>query len=333
MTARVVCTRNGLLESAHTVHVAVVVADGRTVASAGDPDIPTYYRSAVKPLQALPLVEDGVVDTFGLTDAELALCCASHSGEPEHVAGALDILGKAGLTQADLECGPHEPMSKVAAAALARSGESPGSIHNSCSGKHAGMLALAVHHGWPTAGYMEYEHPVQRRMHSEIARWSGMAEEEIGTGEDGCGVVCFRAPLSRLAVSFARFATAAARGEPAGRVVSAMTAHPFMVAGSDRLCTAVMEVGGGRIFAKSGAEGVYAVGDVEGRMGVAIKVEDGARRASTVALVGVLEALELLGVDEIDSLSSFAQPLIRNTLGSVVGELRAEIELEPHSEA
>lgn len=328
MTARVVCTRNGLLESTHTVHVAVVDADGRTVASAGNPDIPTYYRSSVKPLQALPLVEDGVVDAFGLTEAELALCCASHNAEPEHVAGAVSILEKAGLTQADLECGPHEPMSDVAAAVLVRAGESPGSIHNNCSGKHAGMLALAVHHGWPTAGYMEYGHPVQRRMHSEMARWSGMAEEEIGTGEDGCGVVCFRAPLSRLAVSFARFGAAAARGEPAGRVVGAMTAHPFMVAGSDRLCTAVMEVGGGRIFAKTGAEGVYAVGDVGGGIGVAIKVEDGARRASTVALVSVLEALGLLGADEIDSLAGFAKPLIKNTLGAVVGELRAEIELE-----
>ena len=328
MTARVVCTRNGLLESAHTVHVAVVDTDGSTVASAGNPDIETFYRSSVKPLQALPLVEDGVVDAFGLTDAELALCCASHNAEPEHVAGTVSILEKAGLTRADLECGPHEPMSELAAAALVRAGDPPESIHNNCSGKHAGMLALAVHHGWPTAGYMEYEHPVQRRMHSEMARWSGMAEEEIGTGEDGCGVVCFGGPLSRLAASFARFGAAAARGEPAGRVVGAMTAHPFMVAGSDRLCTAVMEVGGGRLFAKTGAEGVYAVGDVGGGVGVAIKVEDGAKRAGTVALVGVLGALGLLGADEIDSLERFAKPVIRNTLGTAVGELRAEIELE-----
>ena len=219
-------------------------------------------------------------------------------------------------------------MSEVAADALVRAGESPGSIHNNCSGKHAGMLALAVHHGWPTAGYLAYEHPVQRRMHAEMARWSGMAEEEISTGVDGCGVVSFRAPLSRLAVSFARFAAAASRGEPAGRVVDAMTAHPFMVAGSDRLCTAVMEVGGGRIFTKTGAEGVYAVGVVEQGVGVAIKVEDGAKRASTVALVGVLEALGLLGADELDSLAGFAKPHIRNTLGTVVGNLRAEIELE-----
>lgn len=328
MTSRVVCTRNGLLESAHRVHVAVVDADGRTVASAGDPDIPTFYRSAVKPLQALPLVEDGVVDSLGLTDAELALCCASHNGEPEHVAGALAILQKAGLTPADLECGPHEPMSGDAAAALTRAGESPRSIHNNCSGNHAGMLALAVHHGWPTAGYLASEHPVQRRMHAEMARWSGIAEEEIGTGEDGCGVVSFRAPISSLAESFARFAAAAARGESAARIVSAMTAHPFMVAGSDRLCTAAMGVGGGRLFTKMGAEGVYAVGDVEHGVGVAIKVEDGATRASTVALVGVLEALELLSVEGLHSLAGFAKPLLRNTLGTVVGELRAEIELD-----
>jgi L-asparaginase II len=328
MTSRVVCTRNGLLESAHTVHVAVVDADGHTVASAGDPDIPTFYRSAVKPLQALALVEDGVVDSLGLTDAELALCCASHNGEPEHVAGTLGILEKAGLTQADLECGPHQPMSEVAAAALMRAGESPGSVHNNCSGNHAGMLALAVHHGWPTAGYVAYEHPVQRRMHAEMARWSGMAEEELGTGEDGCGVVSFRAPLSRLAGSFARFAAAAARGESAGRVVSAMTAHAFMVAGRGRLCTAAMEVGGGRIITKLGAEGVYAAADVEQGVGVAIKVADGASRAITVALVGVLEALEILGVDELDALADFARPELRNTLGRAVGDLRSEIELE-----
>ncbi|GMR13910.1 MAG: asparaginase [Gemmatimonadota bacterium] len=330
MTARVVCTRNGFLESKHTVHVAVVDADGHTIASAGEPDLPIYYRSAVKPIQALPLVEDGVVEALGLTDAELALCCASHNAEPEHLTGVLAILEKAGLTQAALECGPTEPMSEAVAAQLMRAGESPAPIHNDCSGKHAGMLALAVHHGWPTVGYVAYEHPVQRRMHAEMARWSGMAEAEIGTGVDGCGVVCFRAPLTRLASSFARFAAAAARGEPAGRVVRAMTAHAFMVAGTDRLCTSAMEVGRGRIFTKMGAEGVYAAGDVEQGVGVAIKVEDGARRASRVALVGVLEALELLSVDELDALSGFAKPLLRNTLGAVVGGLRAEIELESH---
>ena len=328
LTARVVCVRNGLLESAHRVHVAVVDARGQTVASAGDPDISTFFRSAVKPFQALPLVEDGVVDALGLTTAELALCCASHNAEAMHVSGARALLSKVGLSEADLECGPHRPMSEAAADALVRVGESPGRIHNNCSGKHAGMLALAVHHGWPTAGYVTAEHPVQRRMLAEIVRWSGMAEDEIATGKDGCGVVSFRAPLTRLAVAFARFAEAAANGEPARRVVSAMTTHPFMIAGSGRLCTAVMEVAGGAVFAKTGAEGVYGAGDIEGRVGVAIKVEDGARRASTVALVPVLDALGLLDADEVASLRSFAKPVLRNTLGDIVGEIRAEIDLD-----
>ncbi len=323
-----VCTRNGLVESTHAVHVAVVDAHGLLIASAGDPERATYLRSAAKPFQALPLVEDGVADALALSEAELALCCGSHNAEPEHIEPAASILAKAGLAESDLECGPHRPMSEAAADALVRAGESPRAIHNNCSGKHAGMLALAAHHGWPTAGYVTPDHPVQRRMHAEISRWSGLAEDEIATGEDGCGVVCFSAPLSRLALCFARFAAAAAEGEPAARVVRAMTGNPFMVAGSGRLCTALMERIGARVFAKTGAEGLYGVGDLRDGVGIVVKVEDGATRASTIALLGVLQALGVLRADDLDGLASFAAPAVVNTLGTQVGEMRAELDLE-----
>jgi len=202
--SRVVVERAGLLESAHRVHVAVVDSEGRLSASVGDAERIVFHRSAAKPFQAVPLVDDKVAERFTLTTEELALCCASHSGEPEHEALARSILSKAGLDESDLECGPHLPLDRAAAEALLRAGGSPSAIHNNCSGKHAGMLALAVAHGWPTRGYIRRDHPVQVRMVAEMCRWTKLQEDGIGLGQDGCGVVSFATPLARLAGGFAR---------------------------------------------------------------------------------------------------------------------------------
>jgi L-asparaginase II len=319
--------RGGTDESRHRVSVAVCDASGRTVARIGRPDPVTFYRSAAKPLQALPLVEDGVVERFGLTPEELAVCCASHEGEARHVAGARSILRKAGAGEDLLRCGPHAPYSAAAAAALVTRGEAPAPIHNNCSGKHAGMIALAMARGWDPTDYHEAAHPVQRRMIDEVVRWSGQPRDQIPTGVDGCGVVCFAVPLSAMAMSFAAFASAAAAGEPATEVVQAMTRHPFMVGGTGRTCTDVMAAGAGRVFVKLGAEGVYGGGLPDRGLGFAIKVEDGGRRAVEVALVRVLECLDVFSGDAVRALSPHGRPQVRNTRGEVVGEIRPAFDL------
>jgi L-asparaginase II len=326
---RIEVRRGDILESVHCVSVAVVDAGGRLRASAGSPDLVTFARSAVKPLQALPLVVDGVLDPYGFGDRELALCCASHNGEPHHVELAASMLARIGLEESALACGPQAPFHEPSARALRAPGREPGRIHNNCSGKHAGMLALACRHGWPVAGYEKACHPVQRRMLEELAAWSGTAVDEIGVAVDGCGVSTFALPLQALARAFGRLAGAARRGEPGPeRVLGAMARYPEYVAGTNRMCTDLNRVVHGRILAKVGAEGVYCAAIPGAELGIALKVEDGAWRAAEPALLAVLRALALIADEEMAELSRYAEPVITNTRGERTGELRAVIRLE-----
>jgi len=328
MTGVVVQNRGGIVESRHRIHGVVVNEAGERVVEIGASDGVTFLRSAAKPFQALPLVEEGVVDRFGLSGEELALCCGSHNGEPRHLEAAASILRRAGLGPGDLECGPHRPMGEEAARALEREGREAEPIHNNCSGKHAGMLALAVAMEWPTRGYVGVSHPVQERMLDEIVRWSGIEGGRVGRGTDGCGVVTFALPLVAMARSYARLAAAAARGDPGPeRVVEAMRCHPFYVAGRGRLCTALLEGVGDRLFAKVGAQGVYCAGVPDEGLGVAVKVEDGGRTAAEVALLHLLQGLDLVSSEDLGELAEFARPPIRNTRGERVGEYRPEFEV------
>ncbi len=326
--------RGGLVESRHEVHVAVVHADGTLLASTGDPSRITYYRSAAKPMQALPLVEEGIADRFGLSTEEIALCCASHEGEPAHVEGALSILAKAEADPDLLRCGAHAPYSRRAAMDLTRSGQEPRRVHNNCSGKHAGMIALAVGMGWDPVDYHLAGHPVQKRMIEEVVRWSGVPDTRLPKGIDGCGVVCFAAPLEAMARSFATFTRAAAdEGSGTARIVDAMTSHPFMVGGTGRTCTDVMDVAGKAVFVKLGAEGVYG-GGLRGRdVGFAIKVADGGRRAVEVALIHVVASLDALTVHAFEARTPHGRPTLRNTRDEVVGEVRPAFDLLVHAQA
>ncbi len=320
-------TRCGTTESIHRVHVAVADARGRLIGGCGDPAQVAFYRSAAKPFQALPLVEDGVVERFGFTREELALCCASHNAEPEHLALAQSMLARTGLDERALACGPHPSLRPERARELWARGVRLRAVHNNCSGKHAGMLALAVARGWPPEGYLERGHPVQQRMLAEIARWTGVAASELVTGTDGCGVVTFALSLAEMATSFARFTAAADAGDPAERIVAAMTGHPFAVAGTGRTCTAVMQRLGGRVFVKTGAEGVYC-GGVRGRgLGFALKVEDGARRASDMALIGVLSDLNVADAADVAALAEGRIEVV-NTLGVDVGRIENLFRVE-----
>jgi len=238
------------------------------------------------------------------------------------------ILEKAGVTAEGLACGPHPPFDEQALRLLAEAGLEPRRLHNNCSGKHAGMMMLARARGWDPAGYERPGHPVQQRMLAEIARWSRMPVEAIGLGTDGCGVACFALPLRQMALSFATFAAAARAGERGpSQVFAAMTAHPEMVAGRGRLCTALMRQAAGRLFAKVGAEGVYCVGVPGAELGIALKVEDGAARAVAPAILAVLRELDLISEDDFGALHSFAYADLLNTRGEPVGQIRPAVRL------
>jgi L-asparaginase II len=318
--------RGSLVESRHELSVAVIDRSGAVIASAGPIGDAVFARSAVKPLQALPLVEQDVLARFGLGDPALALACASHSGETRHVEVARTMLQAIGLDESALACGPQWPFHEASARELRNSGLEPGRIHNNCSGKHAGMLALAVANGWPTDGYHEIGHPVQQRMLGEIARWGGVPVEEIAVAVDGCGVATFALPLARLGAAFSSLATAARSGDrgPA-RVIGAMSRYPELVGGAGRLCTRLMQVTAGRIIAKVGAEGVYCAAVTDVGLGIALKVQDGARRAVEPALLAVLHVLGLLSAGESTELQRHARPEVRNTRGESVGQLVARI--------
>jgi L-asparaginase II len=314
--------RAGVVESTHAFH-AVVVLRGRSVLGVGNVERWTFYRSASKPFQALPLVEDGVVEAFGFGTEELALACASHSGEAEHGRVARGMLARLGLPEEALACGGHWPLKEGAAIRFLEGGRRPGPIDSNCSGKHAGMLGLARFHGWDVKGYERAEHPVQQRMRRVTSEWTGMGEDELRVGVDGCGVVCFAVPLRVMAESFARLAEAARTGGAARQVCGAMMGHPFLVAGTDRLCSDLMAAVPG-IVAKVGAEGVYGVSIPEEGMGLAIKVEDGGWRAVDAALVSLLDGLDLLGERGRRALQRYLEPSVSNTRGELVGRLEVE---------
>ena len=316
--------RGRLVESRHRVHAVVADRWRRVVACWGEARLVTVVRSAAKPFQALPLVADGAAARFGLNQEEIALCCGSHNSEDAHVSVARSILAKAGVGEESLVCGAHAPLLPERSDAPAKAGASPSPVASNCSGKHAGMLALAAFHRWPLRGYERVEHPVQRRIGREVARWLDMDPGEMAWETDGCGVPTWGVPLANLAGAAARLAAAAAGGSAPRKIVRAMTRRPFMVAGTGRLCTRLMEEEGGRVFAKVGVEAVYMAGDVDRGVGVALKVEDGARRAAGPALLGVLRRAGLLSAPARRALKEFAEPVLRNTLGDEVGRVSVE---------
>lgn len=334
MPSSVELLRGDLVESRHQVSLAVVSADGRLVASSGDPNLVAFWRSAAKPFQAIPLVADGAAGALGVGDEELALACASHNGEPRHVEVARRLLARSGATDDDLVCGVHASLSDAVAKAMTERGEKLTRAHNNCSGKHAGMIALAHHKGWTPGGYHAPDHPVQRRCLTEVAAWSGLSEASVPHATDGCGVPSFALPIRAMALAYARLG-AAAQGDglpalPSGsvqaalRIFAAVRANPFLVAGTGRLDTDLLEGARGRVFAKVGAEGVYSATIPELRLGLALKVEDGATRAAGPALLALLDHL---APGLAPDLAPHRSPAIRNTLGSVVGRLVARVEL------
>jgi L-asparaginase II len=316
----VVVTRGGIVESRHRVHAAVVRHDGALLAVARDPDLVTWWRSCAKPFQVMPMLLDGTFEALHWGDAELALACASHGSEPEHVQLASRMLAAVGLDASALACGPHEPLSARGASLLREAGVAPGRLHSNCSGKHAAMLARAAQRQWPTATYADASHPVQAEIVDTIARWTDVPAEAIPRSVDGCGVPVFALPLRAMALAYARLAAQAQQGaDPAGRVTRAMTSHPHLVGGTDRFDTLLMQAGAGRVIAKIGAEGVHCVGVLDRGLGVAVKVEDGASRAQFPAVLAVLQSLGVLPAVLPAALVPFAHAPVRNTREVITG--------------
>jgi len=322
-------TRGPITESRHRGAIAVVDAAGSPVLAIGDVAAPVYPRSAVKALQALPLVESGAAAAFRLSDAELALACSSHDAEPMHVEAARRMLAKAGLDERALECGAQWPRPEAGWAAMARAGARPGPIHNNCSGKHAGMLAVGRHLGVATTGYSAAGHAVQRLVRTAVEEMTGEVLDHAPCGIDGCSIPTYAVPLAALAGAFARFAAPerepAVRAAAIRRLTAACFAHPEMVAGSGRYCTEVLRVLTGLGFVKTGAEGVACAALPTLGLGVALKCDDGAGRASEAMMSAVLLALlgPVLDQARAGAVRAAGFPTLRNWRGQEVGTVRA----------
>lgn len=328
--------RAGTVESRHAGALAIVDASGAVHTALGDVDRPIFPRSAVKLLQALPLVASGAAETYQLSDAELAIACASHSGEPEHVATSAGMLAKLGLTADALECGTQWPSREPVLRAMAARGEAATPLHNNCSGKHSGFVCVAClmarHAGAEPAafarGYVAAAHPVMREVTAAISAATGVDAEQAPRGIDGCSIPTYALPLRALALAFARCGTGQGLGDAnaraARRLRQAVAAAPFMVGGTDRFDTRVMQAFGERLFCKIGAEGVYCAALPELGLGVALKIDDGAARAAEAAMAAVAQAMLKTGHEV---LRGYSHGVLRNWRGIEVGAVRPAFSL------
>jgi len=318
-------TRGPMVESVHRGMAAVFDADGTRLLSLGDIEKPVFPRSAIKVMQAIPLVESGASDALELTTRELALACSSHSGEAEHIALVEAMAKKAGMQAADFECGSHWSFEPKVLIDQVRQHQKPNVFFNNCSGKHAGFLCLACHTGVDHHGYSNYNHPVQAGIRDVMEDLTGAKLSHEVCGTDGCDIPTYAVSLKSLAIAFARMASATGlpqqRGSAAKRLVDACMAEPFYVAGTNRMCTRLMEAAPGRIYAKTGAEGVYCAAIPEKGVGIALKAEDGATRAAECMMAALLckqftDEPELAAV-----LSGLATTQMKNWNRTIVGAI------------
>ena len=318
--------RAGIVESFHRGSVAICSSAGETIYSNGNVKNHVFPRSAIKALQALPLVQSGAAAAFGLNGKEISVACASHGGEKVHVDTVRSILRKAGLEEEALLCGSHWPLYAPAAREIAAKKEIATSVHNNCSGKHAGMLATAKHLGEPLADYVNRKHPVQQRIEAVISEFCDTSLEEAPCGTDGCSVPTWALPLDAMALGFARFSVSSnnhsAWGNSCSTIIDAVRHQPMLVAGSDRFCTKIMTAVP-RLFAKTGAEGVYCGCVPHAGIGITVKCDDGASRAAEVIFAKALASLDIWHEDEKHLLLEHSQSDLKNHNGIIVGQLRA----------
>jgi L-asparaginase II len=319
-------TRDPLVESCHRGQIAVADAEGHLHHHLGDPNVLVCMRSLAKPFQALPVLTSGAAAAFGFGPAELALFSGSLNGQDFQVELVTQVLARLGLTPEALQCGAHPPLHRPSAKAMSQAGVRPTALHHTCSGKHAAMLSLCVHHGWPTTDYLNLEHPVQRLILKTVAEFAGMAPEQIVVAIDGCTAPVFYVPLKNIAAGFARLA-AAPKGTPTAALIEAILAHPRHIAGDERIDTEIMLALPGKIFAKTGGEGGYALSVVAGGLGIGIKIEDGNLRALNPTIIESLDQLGLLTPEAKEKLAPHRQSPIYNFRKIKVGEIRPVFSL------
>jgi L-asparaginase II len=333
-------TRGDLVESIHYGALAIADNTGRLIASWGSPHLVTFLRSSAKPFQALPFVESGAAERYGLSAKELAVICASHSGAENHVETVVSVQSKVGIREDQLQCGVHPPYDPDAASHLAASGAQPTPNHNNCSGKHSGMLAFARFLGEPLESYLDPDHAVQRKILDVLSEMSGEDRDRIGLGIDGCSAPNFALTLGAAATAFARLADpsglAPSRAKACRQITEAMMSHPEMVGGVGRLDTDLMRAASGRLVSKGGAEGYQGLALLPGSirsgspaLGIAIKISDGdlGKRASRLVVLAVLRQLGAIRPEEFAALGGDELQRVTNRRGLNVGEARTSLSL------
>lgn len=319
-------TRGNLIESRHRGMAVVVDGDGAIVFSAGDIEGGVFPRSACKAMQALPLMESGAADAFGFGDKELALACSSHSGEDAHAALAASMLARAGRDESAMECGAHWSSDQKTILHQARTLDKPSALHNNCSGKHSGFICACCHTGTDVEGYVGYDHPLQQEIRGTMESLTGAALGQDNCGVDGCSIPTYAIPLKSLAHGFAKMATGqgleAVRAKASRRLIDACMAQPFYVAGTGRACTRLMEIAPGKIFAKTGAEGVFVAALPQQGIAMAVKCEDGATRAAEAMIAALLARYFDDDSAEQQTLLRMANRSMKNWNGIHVGDVR-----------
>ncbi len=325
-------TREPAVESRHRGAFVVVDASGKIVWTAGDAQMPVYPRSAAKPLQALPLIETGAANRFDLTNRELALACASHKGEPAHVAAVEAWLARIGLDPSRLECGVQAPRTAEAAEKTIQDGTPLNAAYHNCSGKHTGFLCTCMACGDPVQGYIEPDHPAQKRVTQALAEMTGCELSRVPLGRDGCGIPVYCMPLQDLALGMARLADPAklpqARAQAVSRLLDAMAAEPFYVNGTGGFTTEAMLAAPQTVRVKGGAEGVYAAALPTMGLGVALKIDDGGMRAAECAMANILRALGCFSAGQEARLDPYISPLIMTNAGRNAGAIRPTSALQ-----
>jgi L-asparaginase II len=316
--------RDGAVESQHRGAWVVADASGAVIEGHGVWKGPVFTRSSVKCMQALPLLETGAAKRFGFSDSEIAMCLASHNAEPCHTAIVAGLLARLGLSVRDLKCGAQPPGDPEARNALRERGESPTALHNNCSGKHAGFLALALHLGVPVAKYIEPDSAGQVLIRKAVIELTGVSAGELGTATDGCSAPTFRMPLQGLATAFARVANPSGlpreRRAACERMLAAVAAHPHLIAGHhQRIDTDIARITRGRLFPKIGGEAVYAIGVRGSNRGLALKIDDGSQRGLHALVIGLLRRFSFATADELAALEAWEEKRLRNWAGLDVG--------------
>lgn len=331
-------TRGETVESIHRGHLIVVSGEGETIASLGNPETVTFWRSSAKSFQVLPFLKSGAAERFGFLDDEIALACGSHSGEQIHVETARRMLEKCGFSEADLRCGAHTPFDENRTKEMIRADEKPTQLHNNCSGKHASMLAFAKHIGADAKTYEHLENPIQQEILKCVSEFTDISENEIKLGVDGCAAPNFAVPISAMAKAFVRLVFPPQNfgdetREACRRIVSSSMSYPQMIGGTNRLDTLIMQSLRGKIVSKIGAEGVYSAGVLPGPrwkkgLGIAFKIEDGDDlRARAVVLIEVLRQLEVLDETTDEKLREYSPITLKNRRGDAVGKVSPSFDL------